>query len=117
MAGRHAEDAARVRIEDRHALRPDGRRAVPEQYYDKNGESTNQVTMIRPALKVASRLYGHAVVSEFGPIALKACRAEFVRRGLSRHECNRRTNLIKQAYRWGTENEMVLGLVRHTTDS
>jgi hypothetical protein len=54
--------------------------------------------MIRLALKVANRLYGHSLVRDFGPIALKACRAEFVRQGLSRHACNRRTNLIKQAF-------------------
>jgi hypothetical protein len=46
-------------------------------------------------------------VRDFGPLALKACREEFVRQGLSRHECNRRTNLIRQLFRWGTENELV----------
>jgi hypothetical protein len=62
-----------------------------EQYYVKNGETTNQVTMIHLALKVAKQLYGHSPCRNFGPLALKACRAEFVRNGLSRHECNRRT--------------------------
>jgi integrase len=77
-----------------------------EQYYVKNGEATNQVCMIRLALKVLNRLYGHTSVRDFGPLALKACRAEFVSQGLSRRECNRRTNLIKQAFRWATENEL-----------
>lgn len=84
-----------------------------EQYYVKNGEVTNQVRMIRLALKVANVLYGSVPVGEFGPMALKACRAEFVAQGLSRRECNRRTNLIKQAFRWGTGNELVAPGVYH----
>jgi integrase len=78
-----------------------------EQYYVKNGEQTNQVLMIRLALQVLHQLYGSILIREFGPINLKACRAEFIRQGLSRGECNRRTNLIKQCFRWAAENEMV----------
>jgi integrase len=77
-----------------------------EQYYVKNGMVTNQVTMIRLALKVLRQLYGSTSIKDFGPVNLKACRAEFIRQGLSRGECNRRTNLIKQAFRWATENEL-----------
>lgn len=77
-----------------------------EQYYVKNGRMTNQVTLIRLAVGVLRRLYGPTFVKDFGPLALKACRAEFVRKGLSRRECNRRTSLIKQFFRWATENEL-----------
>jgi integrase len=77
-----------------------------ETYYVKNGKPTNQVLMIRLALRVLDRLYASTLVRDFGPVNLKACRAEFVRQGLSRGECNRRTNLIKQAFRWAAENEM-----------
>src|SRR5262249_30796514 len=77
-----------------------------ETYYVKNGVATNQVRMIRLALAVLRLLYGHTLVRDFGPLALKACRAEFVDQGLSRRECNRRTDLVKQAFRWATENEL-----------
>ena len=75
-------------------------------YYVKDGEATNQVRMIHLALGVANRIYGHVPCRDFGPVALKACRDEFMRT-LCRAECNRRTNLIKQAFRWGTENELI----------
>ena len=88
-----------------------------QEYYVKNGELTNQVTMIHLALDVVNRLYGHMLGRDFGPLALKACRAEFIRKGLSRNECNRRTNLIKQAFRWGTENEMVPAGIFHALQS
>jgi integrase len=77
-----------------------------QSYYVKNGAVTNQVRMIRLALGVLRRLYGHTLVRDFGPLALKACRAEFIKNELSRRECNRRTDLIKQAFRWAVENEL-----------
>jgi integrase len=86
-------------------------------YYVKNGRVTSQVTTIHLALDVANRLYGHTPCRDFGPLALKACRAEFVGQGLSRNECNRRTNLIKQAFRWGTENELIPAGIFHALQS
>jgi hypothetical protein len=70
-----------------------------EQYYVKIGEVTNQVFLIKVSIRGLRKLYGSALVKDFGPWSLKACRAEFVRQGLSRGECNRRTNLIKQLFR------------------
>ena len=43
--------------------------------------------MIRLALRVLDSLYGSTLVKDFGPVNLKACRADFVRQGLSRGEC------------------------------
>jgi integrase len=77
-----------------------------EAYDVKNGKQTNQVLMIRLALRVLRQLYGSTLVRDFGPINLKACRAEFIRQWLSRGECNRRTNLIKQAIKWAVANEL-----------
>jgi hypothetical protein len=86
-------------------------------YYVKNGEVTNHVEIIRLALRVVNRLYGHKSVGDFGPLALTACRAEFVRQGLGRRECNRRINIIKQAFGWGTSNEVVPANVLHGLQS
>lgn len=41
-----------------------------EQYYVKNGRVTNQVRMIRLALRVASVLYGFTRVADLGPLVL-----------------------------------------------
>jgi integrase len=84
-----------------------------EGYYTKNGKPTNQVNIIKLALKVLRSLYGSSLVKEFAPLALKACRAEFIRQGLSRRECNRRTRLIKQAFKWGVSEELVPPHVFH----
>src|SRR5262249_53251810 len=71
-----------------------------KRYYVKNGQETNQVRMTRLALQVLRQLYGSPLARDSGPLKPEACQAEFVRQGLSRRECNRRTNLIKQAFRW-----------------
>ena len=84
-----------------------------ERYYTKNGKPTIQVRLIRLSLKVLRWLYAHTLAKDFGPLALRACQVEFVRDGLSRRECNRRTNLIKGAFKWGVSQELVSGLVWH----
>jgi integrase len=84
-----------------------------ETYYTKNGVATNQARMIRISLKVLRRLYGSTLAKDFGPLSLKACQVEFVGDGLSRREVNRRVSLIKQAFQWGTANELLPGNVYH----
>jgi integrase len=78
-----------------------------EGYYVKNGKTTAQVGLIKSALKVLRSLYGSTLAKDFSPLALKACRAEFIRQGLSRRECNRRTRLIRQAFKWAGSEELV----------
>jgi integrase len=84
-----------------------------EGYYVKNGKITNQVRLIKLALRTCRSIYGTTLAKDFAPLALKACRAEFIREGLSRRECNRRTRLIKQAFKWGVSEELVPPHVYH----
>lgn len=76
-------------------------------YYVKDNKPTNQVLMIRLAIKVLSELYGRVPASTFGPLALKECREQFIKQGLARTEVNRRTRLIVQAFRWAVESELI----------
>jgi integrase len=78
-----------------------------ENYYVKNGVATSQVGLVRLSLAVLNRLFGHTLVRDFGPLALETCQAEFVRQGLCRNECNRRTKLIRQAFRWGVSKQLI----------
>jgi integrase len=84
-----------------------------EGYYVKNGKPTGQLAHIKLALKVLRQLYGSTLVKDFSPLSLKACRAEFISQGLSRRECNRRSRLIKQAFKWGVAEELVPSSVYH----
>jgi site-specific recombinase XerD len=78
-----------------------------EKYYVKNGVVTSQVRLVRLSLAVLNRLFGHTLVRDFGPLGLEMCQAEFVRQGLCRNECNRRTKLIRQAFRWGVSKQLI----------
>jgi integrase len=76
-------------------------------HYVKAGVQTSQVGLIEAALGVLVAKSGELDASRFGPLALKACRDEFVARGHTRNEANRRTRLIVQMFRWCTEQELV----------
>jgi integrase len=84
-----------------------------EGYYVKNGKHTTQLGLIKSSLKTLRSLYGTTLAKDFSPLALKACRAEFIRQGLSRRECNRRTRLIRQAFKWAGSEEVVPPSVYH----
>jgi hypothetical protein len=84
-----------------------------DAYDVKDGKTTTQVHLIRTAVRVLREFYGSTLVKDFGPVALKACRAEFVRRGFSRRECNRHTGLIKQLFKWAVENELAPPSLHH----
>lgn len=47
-----------------------------ERHYRKNGEPTKELDNIRYALRPLNKLYGRSLVSEFGPLALKALQAK-----------------------------------------
>src|SRR5262249_41355074 len=53
-----------------------------ESYYVKDGRPTGQVTIIKPAIRVARQRFGHLEARESGPKALKACRDASVTQGL-----------------------------------
>ncbi len=78
-----------------------------ESFYVKDGKPTKQLDLIKCAFRPLNRLYGSTIAEEFGPIALKTVRDEFIKEELCRNECNRRTRLIIQAFSWGVENELI----------
>ena len=84
-----------------------------EKYYTKNGKPTSQLLLIKLAIRALRRLYGSTSCKDFAPLALKAVRTDFVEQGLSRRECNRRTQLIKQAFKWAVSEELCPPSVHH----
>ena len=77
------------------------------RYYLKDGKQTSEVRNIGLALRQARRLYGHTLVSQFGPLALKAVRQSMVESGICRNEVNKRIRHVIRAFKWGVEEEMV----------
>lgn len=76
-------------------------------YRGPDGEPTSEVGNYRDVLKPLRRLYGHTLVSAFGPLSLKALRAEMIKLGWCRTNINRQIARVRQVFKWGVENELV----------
>lgn len=81
--------------------------AFAKSYYVKGGEPTRQIERVRRALAPARDLYGDTPAARFGPVALKACRAEYVRQGWCRRLVNQSTSCLARAFKWACAEELV----------
>ncbi len=82
--------------------------AHAEEYYRaKDGSPTRTADNIRYALQPLLEVHGRTRVRDFGPKALKAVRETMIKAGHSRTYINSMVGKIKQAFRWGVEDELV----------
>lgn len=79
----------------------DGEKKSPEWYH------------IRTALRVVRKLYGRTPAPEFGPLALKACRNEFLARDQNRRTINQNVGRLKRMFKWAVANELVPPSIYH----
>lgn len=87
--------------------------AFAKTYYRKNGKPTSQVEQINNSLKPLNKLYGETPAKDFGPLALKAVRQEFIKADFCRDEINRKTQKIVRMFKWAVANEKVPASVHH----
>ena len=78
-----------------------------KQRYVKNGSPTSEQRSFRTALRPVRRLYGSELVTNFGPLALVACRQELIEAGFCRKRINQHVTRIRQMFKWGVAREMV----------
>ncbi len=82
------------------------------EYYGWNRDpKRGDRASLRAALRVLRTLYGHTFAREFGPLALKACRARMVRKGWARTYINSQVDRIRRMFRWAAEEEWLPGSV------
>ena len=82
-------------------------------YYRKNGEITTEVDALRAAMRPLVKLFAETLVSNFGPLSLKAVRDDMIRLRWCRTSINKHIDRIKRIFRWGVENELVPAEVSH----
>jgi integrase len=87
--------------------------AFAQGYYRKHGKPTSQIEQIKNSLRPLRQLYGDAPAKDFGPLALKAVRQEFLKAGFCRDEINRKTQKIVRMFKWAVSNERVPASVHH----
>jgi len=76
-------------------------------HYVKNDRPTSEQHDIAMALRFVRQLYADRLVTEFGPLALKAVRLKLVEAGYARTTINQSVHRIRRMFRWGVENELV----------
>jgi len=74
-----------------------------ESYYSHGGTIHN----IGTACRTLRQRYGNTLASEFGPLALKAVRQQFVENGASRTYCNRLTDIIRRMFKWASSEQLI----------
>ena len=70
-------------------------------HYRRNGKATKTVERFEPILGILRRLYGSTLVSEFGPLALRAIRERLIKSNLSRQTINDDTRRIRTVFKYG----------------
>ena len=78
-----------------------------ESHYVKKGRPTSELHCYRMALRPVRRLYGASAAENFGPAALKACRAELVAAGMVRRSVNKTVSRIRSVFRWAAAEQLV----------
>lgn len=78
-----------------------------QAYYQKNGQPTSHLGVIRLAIRPLAARYGDIPAAEFGPRALKALREGFILEGLARGTINKYICIIKRMFRWAASEELV----------
>ncbi len=79
-----------------------------ERYYvGLDGKPTNELASYRQAMKPLRALYANTPAANFGPLALKTVREQFIANGLARKHINQKIGRIKRIFKWGVENELV----------
>jgi integrase len=82
-------------------------------YYVKHDLPTPEYTLIYSALTPLRERHGDELVTSFGPLKLKAIRAEWVKAGLVRNQINKRVGRIRRMIAWGVEEELIPSTILH----
>ena len=76
-------------------------------YRHPDGRLTSEIHNWNKVVQVTGDLYGHSLVREFGPLALKAIRQRLIDDELCRKVVNRRVAGVRHIFKWGMGEELV----------
>jgi integrase len=79
-----------------------------EQHYrGPDGNPTGEVQHIKVVCRHVRELYGFALASDFGPLALKAVRERFIAVGWCRKTVNQQVERVRRAFKWAAAEELI----------
>ena len=76
-------------------------------YRHPDGRLTSEIHNWNQVERVTRELYGHTLVREFGPLALKAIRQRMIDEKLCRTVMNRRVAKVRHIFKWGMGEQLV----------
>ncbi len=77
-------------------------RKYAKSYYVKHGKPTDTMHQVNRATEIICEWYGRTNANEFSPLALKAIKADLIKRDMSRRTVNHMLSTIRRMFRWGT---------------
>lgn len=77
-------------------------RKYAKAYYVKHDKPTDTIHQVNRATEIICKRYGRTSVNEFGPLALKAIKADLIGKDMSRRTVNHLLSTIRRMFRWGT---------------
>ncbi|MBX3399165.1 MAG: site-specific integrase [Gemmataceae bacterium] len=92
-------------------------RHARNHYVRADGSPTTEVKSYADVSAIVRTLYGHTLAGEFGPLALKVCRQEFIERGWCRKVVNAQIGRLKRIFRWACSEELIPATVFHGLQS
>ena len=93
------------------------RKFAERHYRPRPSSRTNELAIMGYAVKQRREIYGHTLVKEFGPLALKALQQHLIEQGLSRRCINDRLNRVRRVFRWAVSEQLAIPSLAHALDS
>lgn len=78
-----------------------------EKHYVKNGVQTSEVHVLKSVIRPLNQLYGMLPAKDFGPLALKAVRANMIELGWCRDTINAGMSRIRRIFKHAIANELI----------
>jgi integrase len=76
-------------------------------YRTPTGEHGGELERVNVIVKILDDLYGTTPAAQFGPVALKAVRAEFEARGWCRRSVNQQTERVRRIFKWAVSESLI----------
>ena len=80
---------------------------MPNSAMSRTAQPTSEIRSFKTALRPVRQLYGSEPVTNFGPLALVACRLKLIEAGICRKRINQHVGRIRHMFKWGVAREMV----------
>jgi integrase len=78
-----------------------------DYYLHSDGTPTNTLQNVRDAVRPLNSLYGPTLANDFGPLALRALRDQWIERDLSRRTVTYYTSIVKRCFKWAAGREKI----------